>query len=228
LDPESQDLARKITDHINGAVPTEYVEQLQNAAHSKMVVNLTNSLTTLIGHGFRPLDDKTLFQKILSQLTYEGVCILKAAGYKEHRLGGMPSWLLITLAAKLPLWATRRAFEKNIKKMVISSMAQDIIQRGATSSELSSLNGYFIDLAKKHGISAPYNEAVYELCLEHFKPGFKPLTLSQVWQRVMEKRAVSQGQLIGQGSARGAQPVPQATVGASQATARHPHHSQKA
>ena len=69
--------------------------------------------------------------------------------------------------------------------MVLSSMAQDILQRGGAHSELESLNGYFIKLADEKNLSVPYNRAIYDLCKEEFsKPGFKPMDVKDVWARV--------------------------------------------
>jgi len=169
-------------------VETVVTPHLQDAARSKMIINLTNSLTTLVGHGFREISDPAIFQKLLSNLTYEGVRIIRGAGYKECKLGGMPSWILLEAAAKLPQFITRGLFEKNVKKMVMSSMAQDIIQRGGTESELESLNGYFIKLADRRGLKVPYNRAIYELCKREFgKPDFQPLDVTEVWAKVQEK-----------------------------------------
>ena len=64
-------------------------------------------------------------------------------------------------------------------------MAQDILQKGSTDSELESLNGYFMALADKHDIKAPYNKTVYELCRAEFEnPGFKPWDVKEVWAKV--------------------------------------------
>jgi 2-dehydropantoate 2-reductase len=169
-------------------VETVATEHLQDAARCKMVVNLTNSLTTLIGHRYREISDPELFQRILTNLTYEGVRLIRYAGYNECKLGGMPSWMVITAGAVLPQFITRGMFEKNVKKMVLSSMAQDIIQRGGSDSELETINGYFIELADKYGFKAPYNRAVYELCRQEFnRPKFEPIDVKEVWERVLEK-----------------------------------------
>ncbi len=179
---------KRIAEIFNLGVETVVTEHLQDAARSKMIVNLTNSLTTLIGHRYKEISDPALFQKLLSNLTFEGVQIIKAAGYKECKLGGMPSWTIMTLGAKLPRFITKKMFEKNVKKMVLSSMAQDILQRGGQDSELESLNGYFIKLADEHGIKIPFNRAVYELCRAEFaKPKFTPLDVKDVWEKVQEK-----------------------------------------
>ncbi|HQJ07861.1 MAG TPA: 2-dehydropantoate 2-reductase [Deltaproteobacteria bacterium] len=177
-----------IADIFNQGVETVVTEHLQDAVHSKIIVNLTNSLTTLVGHGFRELSDFDTFQRLLTNTLYEGVRIVKAAGYSECKLGGMPSWSLLKAAALLPRPLMRPLFKKNVSKMVISSMSQDIIQRGGTSSELDSLTGYILNLARQNRIKAPYNEAIYELGKEHFsRPGFKGMDVKEVWEEVQKK-----------------------------------------
>jgi ketopantoate reductase len=72
--------------------------------------------------------------------------------------------------------------------MVMSSMAQDIIQRGGSDSELETINGYFIELADKHGMKVPYNRAIYALCKREFaKPKFEPLDVKEVLEEVEKK-----------------------------------------
>jgi 2-dehydropantoate 2-reductase len=169
---------------LSRGVETVTTGHFQDAAYSKMVINLTNSLQALIGHPLQPITNRALFQKVLTHLAWEGVQIVKAAGHRECRLGGMPSWALMWAAANLPPILTRGAFEKNVKKMVISSMAQDVLQRGGAESELETLNGHFIELADKHQLKVPYNRAVHALCKERFGKGLPPLGIEAVWDAV--------------------------------------------
>src|SRR4029077_18899485 len=37
--------------------PTEIVDRMQDAVHTKIVINLTNALDALVGQGWRPLSD---------------------------------------------------------------------------------------------------------------------------------------------------------------------------
>ncbi len=141
-----------------------------------------------MGRGYKGISSIDAFQKLLTNLTYEGVRIVRAAGYKECKLGGMPPWVLMMAGTKLPPFFTRRPFKKNVAKMVISSMAQDILQKKGSESELEALNGHFLSLAGKHGIQTPYNTTVYELCKHEFaKPEFVPMDVKTVWEHV-EKR----------------------------------------
>jgi 2-dehydropantoate 2-reductase len=169
-------------------VETVVTHHLQDAVHSKIAINLTNSLTTLIGHRMQPISDKALFQTLLTQQVWEGVRVLKANGFRECRLGGIPSWSKLWASAHLPRFLTQGMFNRNIKKMVLSSMAQDVIQRGAGNSELDSINGYILSLADKAGIAVPYNRNIYELCIERFaRQPFEPMDVKEVWQHMQAK-----------------------------------------
>jgi len=181
----SEDEINAIVTDFNKGVETLNYPELNDAAHSKIVINLTNSLTTLVALHENDQSKNKDFQKLLTTMTYEGIKVMKAAGYKESKLGGMPGWLLITAAGVLPGFVTRKPYLKNLKKLVVSSMAQDIIVNGGNSSELESINGYVLDLAIKHGVKTPINDAIYQLCKEEFiKSPFKPLTVDLIWQRV--------------------------------------------
>jgi 2-dehydropantoate 2-reductase len=185
---ELMDEMKEIAAVFSRGVETVVVDHLQDAVHSKLILNLTNSLTTLIGFGFSEISDYGLFQRLLSNMLYEGVRVVRAAGFSECKIGGMPPWFLMKLSATLPQWLTRPLFRKNARKMVISSMAQDIIQRGGHDSELETINGYLVALAKKYAVAAPYNEAIYEICKREFaRPKFAPLDVKQVWEEVARR-----------------------------------------
>jgi 2-dehydropantoate 2-reductase len=159
---------------------TIIVDHLQNAVHTKIVINLTNALDTLVGRGYCPVSNFTDYQKLLSQTLWEGVRIIQAAGYEEFKMAGLPSFLLLRLGAALPGWISRPIFKHKIKSMVISSMTQDILQRGSGISEIDSLTGYMVRLAEKHHIQVPYNKTIYRLAKEHFGPGFQPMRCEDV------------------------------------------------
>ena len=119
---------------------------------------------------------------------YEGIKVLQAMGVQEYKAPNMPAWSKIKASATLPDFLTMGIFRKNLAKMVLSSMAQDILQRKTGVSEIDSLLGEFVRLADQHKVCAPYNKAVYKLCKEEFaKREFKPLTEEQVWQAVQRE-----------------------------------------
>ena len=171
--------------YMNAAVPAVSTDRIRDAAYCKMVINLTNSYTTLVGFKYREIGSLPLFKKVLSNSLYEGIKVLKAMGVREYKAGDMPSWAKIKASATLPDFITMGIFKKSLSKMVLSSMAQDILQRKAGISELDWLLGEFVRLADQHKVPMPCNKAIYRLCKEEFaKPDFKPLTEEQVWKAI--------------------------------------------
>jgi 2-dehydropantoate 2-reductase len=169
--------------------PTEIVDRMQDAIHTKIVINLTNALDALVGRGWRPLSGLAVYQQLLSQTLWEGVRIVRAAGFREHRIPGLPSFALLSLVARLPGWLTRPLFRRRLRAMNMSSMTQDVALRGAHDTEIESITGYIVGLAAKHGVPAPYNRAIYRLGRERFHPGFEPLPCEEVLAAVKEERA---------------------------------------
>ena len=173
---------------LNRGVATMGTDRYQEAAHCKLVLNLTNSLTTLVDHMSLNSADIPLLQEVLGRLLHEGVRVSRAAGFHECRLGGMPGWLFIAAAAKLPRAVTRPLFLHNLRKMVMSSMAQDVVRRHSPETELDSINGHLLALAEKHGVPVPCNRAVYDLCREAFSAAaFQPVPMRTVWDRVRQE-----------------------------------------
>ncbi len=188
LDNSLQDQMQKLARVMNPGVPTIVTDNLQDTVHCKVIINLVNSLATLIGFGVDEIDEPDLFQKILSQLLYEGMLVMQANGYKECKKGGMPPWIKFKAAVKLPTFLTRGMFKRNIGQMLMPSMAQDVLLKGMRDTELESINGYLIELADKAGLTVPYNRAIYELAQEELaKEDFKPVGVKAVWERIQKE-----------------------------------------
>jgi len=147
---------------------TELTKNLQSATYSKIVLNLTNSLFTLVGLDIKT---KSAFNDIV-EITYkilsEGIEVLKNYGIEEHKLSNLPSWKIIALGQKLPKFISSSIAYRNSKKSVINSMAQDIIIKKKNQSELESLNGHIIQIADARNIPIPYNKAIYQICMDRF------------------------------------------------------------
>ena len=107
-----------------------------DVVHTKIVMNLTNALDALVGQGFQPLSSFPVYQHLLSQTLWEGVRVVQAAGYREHRISGMPSFALLHLSALLPGWATRPLFRRKLGAMVMASMTQDVALKGPINTEI--------------------------------------------------------------------------------------------
>lgn len=179
---------KNVASLFNKGIETFIAKDWRNVAHTKLLINLSNSITTLVGKKFQNTKRPDLLQKIISNMMFEGVNILKAEGIEEERIKGLPSWTLLKASAVLPQLITTPLFRKNLKKMGMSSMAQDIFNRNASDTELDDINGYMLSLADKHRMTAPYNHAVYRLCKEQFgKAGFEGMSVEDVWQEINSK-----------------------------------------
>src|SRR5262249_6268973 len=143
----------------------------------------------LLGRGARPLSNLAVYQQLLTQALWEGVQVVRAAGYREHRIGGMPPFGLLHLVAVLPGFLTRALFERRVGDMRMSSMTQDVVLGGAQDAELEPIPGCIVRLPAEHGVAVPYNRAIYRLGRERFRPGFEPLSPEEVLAAVDRERA---------------------------------------
>ncbi len=182
---KQKEILKNIAAIFNKGIETFIAKDWRNVAHTKLLINLSNSLTTLTGQNFQSTARPDLLQKIMANMMLEGINILKAEGIKEEKIKGLPSWTLLKASAVLPQFITAPLFRKNLKKMGMSSMAQDIFKRDSHDTELEDINGYLLSLADKHQIAAPFNRIIYKLCKEKFaEQGFSGMSVEDVWKEI--------------------------------------------
>ena len=162
-------------------------QNIQDAIHTKLILNLSNPLLTLIKHTNLDKESISKLGKIYNETLVEGIIILEAANFKEHRIPGLVPWSVLR---------NTQASEESSSTMILNrlnstspnSMSQDIIIRQKARSELEYLSGYIVNLAKSLGISAPYNSTIYELCKSQFqKKPYKQLEVEEVWHIIQQK-----------------------------------------
>ena len=159
--------------------------------HTKIVINLTNALDALVGRGARPLSNLAAYQQLLSQTLWEGVRVIRAAGYREHRIAGIPPFALAASARGASRLADAPDVQAQVRAMRMSSMTQDVVLRGAQDTELESITGYIVGLAAEHRVPVPYNRAIYRLGKQRFHPGFEPLNCEDVLAAVEREAATA-------------------------------------
>jgi len=182
---ENIEISKKIAKILNLGIPTSTTQQFQNAAHSKLIMNLSNATFTLISSELK--DDDAIFKlwQIFMNVYLEGVEVIKTAGYKEFELKGLPSWNVMELGKNLDKATAIKNFGRNLKYSWFNSMAQDMIHRQKNQSELESLTGYLVKLADSLNIKIPYNRVIYELSKQQFemKP-YHSLPVETVWEEI--------------------------------------------
>jgi ketopantoate reductase len=121
-----------------------------------------------------------------SKIIWEGIQVIKAAGFKEHKLGNIPSWNLIRISATLPRPVTAVLYRLAREDLGPNSTAQDSLI-GKSTTELEYFNGYMLTLAQKAGRLMPINQAVYEITKERFGPHFQPMTVTEPLTAIQKK-----------------------------------------
>jgi 2-dehydropantoate 2-reductase len=164
-------------------VPTD---RLQDAAHCKLVINQANALMTLVGVQKHPIKSFNVLMHMTFKLWEEGIHLLQAAGFHEHALGHNPSWRFIKMGATLPAFIMGGLFRLNTRRLGLNSMAQDVFG-GRNNTELETLNGYMLSLARQVGFPTPINETIYEKAKERFGPDFQPMPEQQLWDAIQQK-----------------------------------------
>lgn len=182
---ENQEIVEKAAKILNVAIPTRTTQKFQDAAHSKLIINLANSVFTLISPELKNDDAVFKLWQILMNVYAEGVEVVKTAGYREFELRGLTPWKAIELGKKLDKVTAINNFRRSTKYAWLNSMSQDMIQRHRSKSELESLNGYLLKLADSLDLKIPYNRIIYRLCKEHFnKKPYQPLPIETVWEKI--------------------------------------------
>jgi 2-dehydropantoate 2-reductase len=177
----------EITHIFNLGLEAIMMPDIVGAAHSKLVLNLTNSVLTLVGHGFREIKSYRALKKITLGILLEGIEMVKREGHRETSIPGSPAWGLLKFANMLPDFISDAVFTGDFKKLGLNSMAQDLFVLNKKDTELESLNGYFIALADRFGMKAPFNRTIYRLCRERFaRSPFVPMSEEEVWAEVQK------------------------------------------
>jgi 2-dehydropantoate 2-reductase len=160
-------------------------ERIADAAQCKMVLNLVNSVSALVGFGLREIEDYAAFSRSVSRVMYEGMQILRWAGVREVPMGHGATWRTMTLARFMPAFVTSRVLRKGMRDMHMTSMGQDVYLSKRGDTELESLNGHFLRLAETVGFDARYNRALYDITKEWLaQPKIRPMHEREVWARL--------------------------------------------
>jgi len=182
---ENPEIAEKLAEVLTPGIPTIATKEFQDAAHSKLIINLSNATFTLISSELKDDDAIFMLWNIFLNIYLEGVEVVKAAGYKEYKLKGLPSWNVMELGRNLDKETAVNNFRRNLKYSWFNSMAQDMIHRQKDKSELESLNGYLIKLADLMNLEIPFNKMIYKLSKQQFdKKPYHPLPVETVWAEI--------------------------------------------
>jgi ketopantoate reductase len=130
-----------------------------------------------------------------TRLLWEGIQVLQAAGVKEHELGSsLASWSDIQIAVNIPESPANPLYDFIVNRVGPTSMTQDLFG-GKTTTELESLNGYMLELARRVNVPMPINQAIYEIAKERFCSNFKPIQEIDLWEMI-NNRILDRSQML--------------------------------
>ena len=178
---------QSVAEVFNSGLECSITNRLQDAVHCKLAINLINALMALVGFRKRSIESEKILVHMTTRLLWEGVQVLQAAGFKEHELGSnLASWSDIRTAVNIPESSANPLYDFIVKRVGPTSMTQDVFG-GKTSTELESLNGHMLELARSVNVPMPINQAIYEIAKERFCSNFKPIQEIDLWQMINDK-----------------------------------------
>lgn len=143
-------------------VPARVCTDPQSAAWGKLLLNLNNAVNALAGVPLLEELRNRSYRRVLAACQDELLVALRAAGIRPARLTKAPASLLPRIL-RLPNWLFQLVARQMlaIDPLARSSMWDDLMAHKVT--EVDFLNGAVVNLAKKHGVPTPVNEAIIDL-----------------------------------------------------------------
>jgi len=170
-------------------------DRLHDAVYCKLAINLINALMALVGFRKRSIESEKILVHMTTRLLWEGIQVLQAAGFREHELGSsLASWSDIRTAVNIPESPENPLYDFIVNRVGPTSMTQDVFG-GKASTELESLNGHMLELARSVNVPMPINQAVYEIAKERFCSNFKPIQEIDLWEMI-NNRILDRSQML--------------------------------
>ncbi|MFJ9609000.1 2-dehydropantoate 2-reductase [Kitasatospora sp. NPDC101176] len=137
---------------------------------AKLLMNLNNAVNALSGLPLREQLGTRAYRACLARCQREALAAFRAAGVAPARLGPVPPrWTPGLLGLPDALFRRVAAAGLRIDERARSSMWEDL-ERGRPT-EIDSLQGEVIALARRHGLPAPANGRLVELVREAERAG---------------------------------------------------------
>ncbi|NUP13697.1 MAG: 2-dehydropantoate 2-reductase [Polyangiaceae bacterium] len=149
-----------------GGDQLELRRDIDAVVSGKLLLNLNNGVCAATGLGIEASIADPDARWCFAEAIREALVVLRAAGYRPARVATIPPPLLAH-ALSLPDWIVGRLARAiaRVGPDARSSTLQDLDNRKTT--EIRSLNGAIVNLAKRVGRPAPANDAVTSAVIEH-------------------------------------------------------------
>jgi 2-dehydropantoate 2-reductase len=165
---DNEERVKEIVSILDKAIKTEIRDNIHGAHWTKLLMNIMgNSPGAMTGLRLGEWGQHSGVRRIVLLMLREALYVVEEAGIKLESLPDSPVLALKTIV-KSPLPIASAIFGSMTRSRrnadTIPSMLQSILWGKPT--EIDYLNGEFVKLGKKMGVSTPYNAKVVELVRE--------------------------------------------------------------
>jgi len=168
-------------------VAVEVRPDIEAVQWSKLLLNLNNAVNALSGLPLREELSQRGYRRVLAAAQREALAAMKRAGIRPVRFGRLAPGLaplLLSLPDALFTWLAKAMI--SIDPAARSSMSSDLAR--ARPTEIDSLNGEVLALAKKVGVAVPVNKAIVSLIHDAERAGTAPrLSASDLVARTLPR-----------------------------------------
>lgn len=156
---DAADTAARLTVPGLRFVASDDIEAVQ---WGKLLINLNNALVALSDLTLQRQLARREWRRLFADQITEALAALRAAGIRAASANPIPVWAMPHLL-RSPDWLFGRAMGRGatIDPAARSSMWEDLSRRRVT--EIDYLQGVIVELAQRHGLTAPLNARVRDL-----------------------------------------------------------------
>lgn len=164
LDGKVDEGIKAVSEVLSHAFKVTVSEEIKGMKWTKLFINLNNCIPAVVGLSMQETFKEVEMAAISIQLLKEAFTIIEKCEIKPVSLPEFDIKRYVALA-NMPRGEAAKIFSNimfNLSREPLYGSILQSIKRGRVS-EIDYINGEFVNLAKKHGLSAPLNEKLVEM-----------------------------------------------------------------
>lgn len=160
------------THTIGNSFALSYANNIKAAKFLKLFINLSYAIPALLGIGNREAFNDIFLAKIAMHLRHEAFNIVQQHGIELEDLPGFPA-AIIHSSIRKPIIEAAQDYSNAIAGLSTYPIYGSLLQslKKGSETEIESINGEIVSLAKKKGIPAFYNKQIISLVHQTEKSG---------------------------------------------------------
>lgn len=161
------------------AVPLHTTKDIKAVQYGKLLLNLNNPVNALSGETLHAQLTNKTYRQIYAAAFKEALEVYAAAGIQHAKVGPLPAKAILRVLG-LPdlLFNTLAVRVQKIDRTSMTSMAVDLA--AGRETEIDSINGEIVALARKVGMKAPVNTGLVRLVHQATQTGARPQNAAEL------------------------------------------------